>query len=286
MTPSPRKQAGTGPDAKCLARSVSKVFADEPTVEAVTVNRQQKTISVATLGQVDVPKIQEKISTTIQTAEADAEHPCGLLAGEVRCAACTTPLSPNEFQAITFRKEGDSMTIARVTCPTAPNFWRWREIPWPKVVQRDVEFIEHAGEEDEWKAQMVAAALCGIFGLTAYFFRHTPTAIFFYLAAYLTGGWFTAQEVWERFRQRTIDVHFLMLAVAAAAPASARGARVRLCCSCSRCRARWNILRWGGHNTRSARSFGKHRRSRRGWTLPGTKWRRRWRRCGGACACW
>ena len=178
-------------------------------------NRQQKTISVATLGQVDVPKIQEKISTTIQTAEADAEHPCGLLAGEVRCAACTTPLSPNEFQAITFRKEGDSMTIARVTCPTAPNFWRWREIPWPKVVQRDVEFIEHAGEEDEWKAQMVAAALCGIFGLTAYFFRHTPTAIFFYLAAYLTGGWFTAQEVWERFRQRTIDVHFLMLAVAA-----------------------------------------------------------------------
>src|SRR5439155_1725943 len=35
-----------------------------------------------------------------------------------------------------------------------------------------------------------------------------------YLGAYLAGGWFTAEEVWERLRHRAIDVHFLMLAVA------------------------------------------------------------------------
>ena len=34
------------------------------------------------------------------------------------------------------------------------------------------------------------------------------------MLAYLAGGWFTAEEVWERLRQRAIDVHFLMLAVA------------------------------------------------------------------------
>src|SRR5207248_10928349 len=32
--------------------------------------------------------------------------------------------------------------------------------------------------------------------------------------AYAAGGWFTVEEVWERLRQRSIDVHFLMLAVA------------------------------------------------------------------------
>jgi Cd2+/Zn2+-exporting ATPase len=35
-----------------------------------------------------------------------------------------------------------------------------------------------------------------------------------FAVAYLAGGWFTAQEVWERLQQRAIDVHFLMLAVA------------------------------------------------------------------------
>src|SRR5208337_3558639 len=38
--------------------------------------------------------------------------------------------------------------------------------------------------------------------------------IYFYAAAYLAGGWFTVEEVWGRLRKRTIDVHFLMLAVA------------------------------------------------------------------------
>src|SRR5208337_4081709 len=38
--------------------------------------------------------------------------------------------------------------------------------------------------------------------------------IYFYAAAYLAGGWFTVEEVWERLRVRTMDVHFLMLAVA------------------------------------------------------------------------
>ena len=35
-----------------------------------------------------------------------------------------------------------------------------------------------------------------------------------YVLAYIAGSWFTAQDVWERLRQRAIDVHFLMLAVA------------------------------------------------------------------------
>jgi len=66
-----------------------------------------------------------------------------------------------------------------------------------------VEFIEHAGEENEWKAQMVAAGLCGVFGLTGYFFRHTPPATYFYLAAYLSGAWFTASRS-EGGKSRTV----------------------------------------------------------------------------------
>jgi Cd2+/Zn2+-exporting ATPase len=200
---------------KCLARSVAEALADDPTLEAVTVDQAHHTISVATLGKTDVPKLTERISATVRRAqEADATQPCTLLAGETTCQTCGQPLSDFERRKITIRQEADTTTIARVTCPTAPKFWRWRNIPWPKVLQRDVEFLEHADEVNEWRAELVAAILCGLLGLGAWYFRAHPLSVFGYVLAYLAGSWFTAQDVWERLRQRAIDVHFLMLAVA------------------------------------------------------------------------
>jgi Cd2+/Zn2+-exporting ATPase len=106
------------------------------------------------------------------------------------------------------------MTIARVTCPTAPKFWRWRNVPLPKVVQRDVEFIEEPEHLDEWKPHMGAAFVCGFFGLVGYLLGEGGWSTAAYLLAYLAGSWYTAQEVWERLQKRAVDVHFLMLAVA------------------------------------------------------------------------
>ena len=200
---------------KCLARSVARALAEDPTLEAVTVDQARHTISVATLGQTDVPKLTERISATIRQAEeSDAVQPCTLLAGETTCQTCGQPLSEFERLRITVRQEANTTTIARVTCPTAPKFWRWRNIPWPKVVQRDVEFLEHAEEGVAWKAELVAAGLCGMFGLGAWFFRAYPLSVAGYVVAYVAGSWFSVQDVWARLRERAIDVHFLMLAVA------------------------------------------------------------------------
>jgi len=200
----------------CVARSVVKVLAENPALEAVTFKPDQQTISVATIGNTDVPRLTERIRTSVQRAQAaDKEHSCTLLAGEGDCNTCAQPLSDFERQKITIQHDAGSTTIARITCPTAPKFWRWRDIPLPRVVQRDVEFLEHADEINEWKAQLVAAILCGVFGLGAYIFRAQPLSIAGFVLAYLAGSWFTVQGVWERLQKRAIDVHFLMLAVAA-----------------------------------------------------------------------
>jgi Cd2+/Zn2+-exporting ATPase len=216
MSVTPRPDTLRKPDAgKCLARSVAQALAEDPTLEAVTVDQAHHTISVATLGKTDIPKLTERISATIQKAQqAGPLHPCTLLAGETTCQTCGQPLSDFERQKITIRQEADTTTIARITCPTAPKFWRWRDIPWPKVVQRDVEFLEKAEEVNEWKAELVTAILCGVFGLGAWFFRAQPLSVVGYVLAYIAGSWFTAQDVWERLHKRAIDVHFLMLAVA------------------------------------------------------------------------
>src|SRR5260370_25392134 len=198
--------------AKCVARSVAKPFAEAPTLKAVTIDRIRQTISVATLGQTNIPEITERIRNTIRTAqEADEKHPCLLLEGEGDCSVCAIPLSESERQKINIRHDAGATTIARVTCPTAPSFWRWRDIPWPKVVQRDVEFLEHAHETDECKPQLTAAILCGVFGLTAFLLRSHSYSVVGYILAYLSGSWFTAQDVWERMQQLVIVDHFLML---------------------------------------------------------------------------
>ncbi len=125
-------------------------------------------------------------------------------------------MSEEERQKITIQNDGLTTTIARLTCPTAPKFWRWRDMPFPKVVPRDVEFLEHVEAIDEWKPQLAAAILCGVFGLAG-FFLPAPFKIFAYAAAYLAGGFYPMEEVWERLKKRTIDVHFLMIFVAAGA---------------------------------------------------------------------
>ena len=66
----------TGPteDNACLARSVVDTLAEEPTLEAVTIDRAQQKISVATLGRTDAAKLTERISSQFQAAQ-EVGHP-------------------------------------------------------------------------------------------------------------------------------------------------------------------------------------------------------------------
>jgi len=173
-------------------------------------------IVVATFGNAADAGLDERIVGTIREAQDAADgQQCCLVTNDGDCESCATPLSVEEGGKIQVRRDGDAITIARVTCPTAPKFWRWRRVPWPKVVQRDVEFLESAEHIDEWKPQLATAVLCGLFGLAGFALGGTEWSIWAYVLAYLAGSWFTAQEVWERLQKGGIDVHFLMLAVAA-----------------------------------------------------------------------
>ena len=55
MSVTPKPDALRNPyPGKCLARSVAEALAENPTLEAVTVDQAHHTISVATLGRADV----------------------------------------------------------------------------------------------------------------------------------------------------------------------------------------------------------------------------------------
>jgi Cd2+/Zn2+-exporting ATPase len=203
----------------CLARSVAQALEDEPTLEAVTIDREKGMISLATLGQANIPRLTERLTHSFESANAADQHACSLLDGTGDCLQCETPLAAEVRRRLTIKHQGGQTTIARVTCPTAPKFWRWREMPLPRLEVKTIELPDddHDHHADEWKLQMVAAGLCGVLGLSAAFVVPEPFKVGAFAAAYLAGGFYPAEEVWERLRQRIIDVHFLMIAVAVGA---------------------------------------------------------------------
>jgi Zn2+/Cd2+-exporting ATPase len=90
-------------------------------------------------------------------------------------------------------------------------------VKWPKYAPR--EHRPFAEEDEEWKRLALLAASCLLLGAVAAAadaFNHW-TALGFYAAAYVCGGWDAAEDAWARLRQGRLDVHFLMLAVAAGA---------------------------------------------------------------------
>src|SRR6184192_1108335 len=91
---------------RCLARSVMNEFAHDPTLEAVTINPEEETISVATIGKADVPQITERIRGTIERVQGTSNNHCKLLVGkEDDCRRCVQPLSEQERHRIIIHQE-------------------------------------------------------------------------------------------------------------------------------------------------------------------------------------
>ena len=201
--------------AHCLVQTVAEAFTEEPALEAVKFNRTQQSISVATLGKADNAEIEKVITERIARIQQDAEGAhCKLLEGAPDCSTCSIATPPAVGRNLTIQHDTDATTIARVTCPTAPKFWRWRDLPWPKIVPREVMLPDEEDHEHEWKLQLVAAILCGAFGLFAWLLGEAKFVTPLYMLAYVSGAWFTVHEIWELLQKRSLDVHFLMLAVA------------------------------------------------------------------------
>ncbi|MCP5520073.1 MAG: heavy metal translocating P-type ATPase [Verrucomicrobiales bacterium] len=218
----PRTSSSSIPH-RCLARAVADALVADRRIEAVDIDRGGRRISVATLGQEDAQAVESRLKGVLADAEASTEtrggeEPCGLLAGHPNCDCCGSASSLSG-SGLNIACEADRLTISRPTCPTARGFWKWRDIPWPRIEPREVELPDEEHSPDEWKWQLAAAALCGLFGIGGWALGERSLAHAMHVAAYVAGAWFVVEEVWERLRERVLDVHFLMLAVAAGSAA-------------------------------------------------------------------
>lgn len=85
--------------------------------------------------------------------------------------------------------------------------------------QREVALPAAEEEPGEWRVQIAASVVCAVFGVAGWLIPEAGISLACFAVAYLAGGWFAAVDMWEKLREREVDVHFLMLAVAAGAAA-------------------------------------------------------------------
>lgn len=171
---------------------------DEPAISAVRIDPGAHTVSVATIGPVDVTDFEARLAETIAGVEAQ------LVA---RGARKTPP-------GFAVRQEGTATVIGRQTCVTAETMWQWRDVEWPEE-----QHGHHAHGEQEWRTLAVLASVCGIAGIAGVAAEQLAPGLPWlargcFIVGLIAGGWDAAVDSWENIKKREIDIHFLMLAVA------------------------------------------------------------------------
>ena len=169
----------------------------QPSVNAVRINPSAQKVEVATIGNVELTGLEEKLADTIAAIEAEF-------------AARSASRVPAGYSV---REEGGAVVVGRDHCVTAETMWKWRELDWPEMRE------DERPEEGEWRTLAWLAAICGVAGiLGALADRLAPNSPWlaksFFAVGILAGGWDAAIDTWANLKKREIDIHFLMLAVA------------------------------------------------------------------------
>ncbi len=174
----------------------------QPGVQAVRINASARTISVATLGAVDVGQLEAALAQTLAAVEESLGTKARKQAG------------------FTLKQDGAVTEMAAPSCETAPAFWKWRDVKWPEL---EPAVDPHGEHESEWCELAMFASVCAVFGLAGFSLDRMGVGPAWlhaglYAIALIAGGWDAAVDSWKNItKERKVDIHFLMLAVAVGA---------------------------------------------------------------------
>jgi Cd2+/Zn2+-exporting ATPase len=204
----------------CLIEEVARRLAEDPELRAVTLDAKQHRLAYALQPAREEAAGDHGLAMIVESYESTETGPPCLRGSSAACEACdgggASLVMPRGIRVVPMP---GSVLIEKESCPTAPRFWKWREVPWVKL-RRGAIAREEAGGEDDWRRALALAGMCGIWGALGWaapWIGMNDWAWVMFVLSYVTGAWHPAQEVWPLMRRGVLDVHFLMLAVAAGA---------------------------------------------------------------------
>jgi Cd2+/Zn2+-exporting ATPase len=183
--------------------TLAEFLRQEQGVEAIMLNPEKRSVSLATIGQVDTAELQERLTAVLSSLHDES------------LKLDSTAMAPG---GVVLKSVHEQTVLEKPSCPTAPRLWQWRDYSWPEPDE-----IEEQSSE-EWKSMAVQATICGVCLLAGYLLEthsRVPSSVVqvLYVISLVSGGWDAAKDAWENMKEKRLDVHFLMLAVAAGAVA-------------------------------------------------------------------
>ncbi|MBT4757771.1 MAG: heavy metal translocating P-type ATPase [Opitutae bacterium] len=179
------------------AAGLARFLHENASVEALRVDSEHRSVSIATLGPVDLEVLQASLAETIRLIDSQAET--------------------SKAVGVTIEAgEGGAIHLQKPTCLTAPILWHWRDLNWPDAVEAE----EETGEE--WRLLGLLAGGCAVLGLSGFMVSTVAAAptwvsVLFYIGAMIAGGWDAFEDAKVGLPRGELDIHFLMLAVAVGA---------------------------------------------------------------------
>ena len=223
----------------CILQDLAQLMVHDPVLKAVWLDTTHQKVSYAFQGGAASEESERQIEQLLARHHAAQLPDCKKddqsrsnntnNQWHVICKMCehgTQQALPAGIRMISMPDAG--IMLEKESCPTAPHFWKWNEINWVKLKPRQTAITQdhdhhghshHDHEHHDWKPQLISAAICGALAIAAFFIGFNTEAnqqtlsTGLYIAAFISGAWFPAQEVWELLRKRIIDIHFLMIAV-------------------------------------------------------------------------
>jgi Zn2+/Cd2+-exporting ATPase len=181
---------------------VGRLIGEHPAVKQVRLNSQDHDVTVG-FYQVPSEETLEQIKSAVRR-ELSGDWDFSIVAG-------------GELPALHLHKMSRYTTEIHRDHPDnePPIIWKsiplpaWRNRPFPRPVPRNHRFM------------LVLAVLCGLSTLIGFLleragFSPALSAVCF-TVAYVAGGWFATQDLWQALKHRKIDIQFLMVAVAVGA---------------------------------------------------------------------
>jgi Cd2+/Zn2+-exporting ATPase len=186
---------------------IERILADNPQIEGVRIDPVKRDLEIGFTDSMPAAQVLEKIDASLHRELPDPDvvmhspevlHPPGTNGAGARIHHHHLGAGVIEFH------RGDAEPRAVV----------WRSFKMPRWQNRPA----RAAEGPDYRVMLLLSGVCGITALAGYFLGRAEAmprlVVLVFAAAYVSGGWYAAREVFGELRHGTIDVHFLMLVVA------------------------------------------------------------------------
>ena len=174
-------------------RTLVEFLQEERQVEALRVNPGDGKVFVATLGAIDVSKLQRRLESLLEGLDRE------LFLQDSEEESQGERELPGSY-GVHLSRSGDEATLEKPSCPTAPKLWKWRDFSWPEP-----EELEQQSRE-EWQVLAWQAGICGVALVAAVIVsklagESTSGALFFtsrilFIISLVAGAWDAAIDAW------------------------------------------------------------------------------------------